>query len=731
VTLAQPPGEASLDLSVVVPCYNEEVNVPELTQRILVALDAGRVNGELVLVDDGSADATKQVISEEARKHGPRVVGLFHVNNRGIAAAWRSGVEAAHGSHVALIDADLQYQPEDILKLYRTLLESGVDVAQGWRSSVGRLRDGRYVMSRGLNTILNRGFGMRLRDNKSGFVCCAKEVMLDLLRYEGRYSYWQSFIMVAAHAKGYSYREIETLFEDRRQGRSFLDGQAYRAAFKNFIDVGRAFWEYRVRATPHDANRSFLERRGVIITPTPTSRSLRIRGELTALEGELAPRIRNAECVYETLQATQWLPADQIRELQDEKLRRLVRHAFRTVPYYRARMQALHVRPEDIRGQGDLYKLPILRKDDIRKHLYFDILKEGVSHAGLVRVSTSGRNGEPLVAYADRLQLEFRWAARARARAWAGHRLGEAYLELCAQASQFAGSSRLKKRLDAWASGRTRVPAWDMRHEGWPGSVSDLLRREGSRLIVANAEVLSFLARRLAQQAAPTIPSLRGAISSAQTLSANDRESIQGALGCPLFDHYTSREFSLIAAESEAHDGYLVVAEGYVVEVLVDGRPAQPGEVGEVVITDLNAYSMPFIRYRLGDLARAAAPAKAGGGRGLPRLGEILGRAQSVVQGEDGHYYPGTFFADLLSEYHFAIRRFRVAQREPGIIVLHFVKGSRYSDDIRERIVADIRRHLSSHLRVEFVLESQDSAPARELSTPGAQVSVTGRDALC
>ena len=123
----------SLDISVVVPCFNEELNIPELAQRVLRMFDGSGLRGELVLVDDGSADSTAQVIRAHSEKDR-RVVGVFHRVNRGMAGAWRTGVNAARGAHVAIIDADLQYQPEDILRLYRALMDSSVDIVQGWRS---------------------------------------------------------------------------------------------------------------------------------------------------------------------------------------------------------------------------------------------------------------------------------------------------------------------------------------------------------------------------------------------------------------------------------------------------------------------------------------------------------------------------------------------------------------------------------------------------------------------
>src|SRR5688572_24869302 len=133
------------------------------------------------------------------REHPDQVVGRFHAKNLGIANAWKTGVAAARGPVVGVIDADLQYQPEDLLRLYRELLEHSIDVVQGYRSSIGRERGPRYTLSRGFNELLNASFGMDLADNKSGFVVCAKEVFEDLLSFRGRYYYWQSFIMVAAH----------------------------------------------------------------------------------------------------------------------------------------------------------------------------------------------------------------------------------------------------------------------------------------------------------------------------------------------------------------------------------------------------------------------------------------------------------------------------------------------------------------------------------------------------
>ena len=226
-------------LSVVAPCFNEEANLPVLAERLFRATDEAGLATELVIVDDGSSDGTWRIAGELAERYGVAVNRVRHTTNRGIPAGWRSGVDAAHGTYVCLIDADLQNPPEEVVTLYRRLVESPFDLVQGTRSSIGRMRDSRLVLSRALNVALNRAFGMRARDNKSGFVMAPKRVLDDILTYSKRYRQFQTFITVSAKAKGYSILEVETLFQSRYAGTSFLSRGAARISIAALADFGR------------------------------------------------------------------------------------------------------------------------------------------------------------------------------------------------------------------------------------------------------------------------------------------------------------------------------------------------------------------------------------------------------------------------------------------------------------------------------------------------------------
>lgn len=213
-------GSLGMTLTVLAPCYNEGRNIDLLVDRTLSAFSSMDIAAELVLVDDGSADDTWLRIAARIDAD-PRVRGIQHSINGGIEAAWHTGLAAAHGRLVCLIDADLQNRPEDIARLFEAYTLGNHDLIQGVRHATSTLTRHR-LFSCGLNWLLNAAFGTTLRDNKSGFILCHHEVLQTVLDHRFSYKYFQSFIGVAACAIGYSIGEVDTIFEPRHAGSSFL-----------------------------------------------------------------------------------------------------------------------------------------------------------------------------------------------------------------------------------------------------------------------------------------------------------------------------------------------------------------------------------------------------------------------------------------------------------------------------------------------------------------------------
>ena len=127
-------GPMAVELSVVAPCYNEEDNVEELVARVFAMFRAHEIDGELVLVDDGSTDDTWPALRAASQEHD-NVVVVSHEKNAGITEAWTTGLGTSTGRYIVTIDADMQYRPEDVPDLYRKIAGADYDLVQGWRET--------------------------------------------------------------------------------------------------------------------------------------------------------------------------------------------------------------------------------------------------------------------------------------------------------------------------------------------------------------------------------------------------------------------------------------------------------------------------------------------------------------------------------------------------------------------------------------------------------------------
>lgn len=691
-----------IELSVIAPCLNEELNIPELVERLERTFEKRNISGEIILVNDGSTDGTKRVMDELAKKY-PNLIPIHHARNLGLFAGWQSGLSQARGAYVCLIDADLQNLPEDVWRLLKEIRYAHCDVVQGWRSSVGRLKDSRYTLSRGLNIMLNALFGMHARDNKSGFVIAQKETLEDILHFRYRYRYPQTFIGAAAHAKGYGIREIETLFQSRLAGESFITKNPLKPVIGTLSDLMKACFEFRLFVKQESLLSHFLTTHAPRRFDEPLRwwRVCLMNVYMWTLPLHAWMYSRNMKKYYQELKKSQWLSPTEIRELQDKKLRKLMWHAYNHVEYYRQIFDSLGLRPDDIRTVADLQKLPLLDKDAVREQLYFGLLSDNHDKKKIMRISTSGSTGKPFVCYVDRHQLEMRWAATLRSAEWTGYRFGDRQMRLWHQTIGMSWPQIVREFIDALLSRRVFIPAYQMTG----GNIRRFIKKLQAyrpALIDGYAESFNFLAGYIKEHGLRISHPPRGIISSAQTLPEQSRAIIEEAFGCKVFDKYGSREFSGIAYESDAHAGHLVVAENYIVEILKDGRPALPGEIGEVIITDLNNYCMPFIRYRVGDLAVQMDPAEPSPcGRGLPRIGRIEGRVQAIIVGTNGNHVPGTFFAHLFKDYDHIVNQYKVIQEKPGAITLQVVKALRFEEHAFEGIKTTLCNFLGHDMGIE------------------------------
>lgn len=233
-------------VSVLVPCLNERENLDELCARVSPVLEP--VDGELVLVDDGSTDGSHAEMLRLAAQHS-RIVVLHHERRRGIPQSWSTALTRASGEWVASLDGDLQYRPEELPALLEHARSRGIDFVQGARRRVESEGPLRQVLSRGLNTALNVGFGTQVSDHKSAFFVCRHAHLVTLLQHRHHFRHWQCFIGVSARALGLSCDEVPVTFQRRRRGASAFGAIPWMSTLEVMADFVPALRLYGRRSS--------------------------------------------------------------------------------------------------------------------------------------------------------------------------------------------------------------------------------------------------------------------------------------------------------------------------------------------------------------------------------------------------------------------------------------------------------------------------------------------------
>ena len=205
---------APLNLSVVVPLYNEEESLPHLVEQLLSALRPTDEAFELVLVDDGSSDRTANVLTKLSAEV-PEVVAVLLRKNYGQTAAMAAGFDVAGGEVIVSLDGDLQNDPADIPMLLAKLRE-GYDLVSGWRHQRQDAALQRKLPSRIANRLIGRVTGVRLHDYGCSLKAYRREVLSDMRLYGELHR----FLPALAFIEGARITEVKVNHRARQFGSS-------------------------------------------------------------------------------------------------------------------------------------------------------------------------------------------------------------------------------------------------------------------------------------------------------------------------------------------------------------------------------------------------------------------------------------------------------------------------------------------------------------------------------
>jgi len=386
------------------------------------------------------------------------------------------------------------------------------------------------------------------------------------------------------------------------------------------------------------------------------------------------------------------LSPSELQTYQVARLRELVAHCEARLPYYRRLFREHGIRPQDIRTLSDLRRIPLLEKSHIR-HYEQDMVD---SSQRMSMRSTSGSSGHPLVFHKDRLGSTYMEAAMYDFYGWHGIRIGDRQARFWGRAVDYKGS--VVQRSKDKALNRIRLSAFEMSEAACAQFYKDIVSfRPGYVYAYPNAAYRFALA--ISQSKLPPLASgsLKAVVCTGEMLLPEYREAIQAVFNCPVVNEYGSTENGTIAFECR-HGRLHLAAHNLIVEFLRDGEPVADGEAGEVVLTELHSRSIPFLRYRIGDMGRPLSGARCDCGSGLPLMDVAQGRVDSFIIRPDGALVYDAILAYVLKG---KVHQFQGQQINSSTIVLR-IKPKK---DVPETWEQEVRRKLSEYLGAAMRVE--------------------------
>lgn len=302
---------------------------------------------------------------------------------------------------------------------------------------------------------------------------------------------------------------------------------------------------------------------------------------------------------------------------------------------------------------------------------------------------SGGTSGQPTRFYHDREKLDFTRVALQRNFDWAGYTLRKRCLKLASGQYEETINKGTKGKIKNFLFNRYFFEGGIIKNDLWSSEILDIMKRKKIRVLWGYASIIYLLARELENEKNLGIETI---ITSSETLLPSQREKIEDTFQCKVFDDYGSREF-MIAAECEMHEGLHINEEIVFVEILDEnGFPCEPGQRGDIIVTDLYNKSFPFIRYQMGDRgAFFEDETLCKCGRTLKRLKQLNGRSSEDIE-VNGVNFAHTLFPDYFKTVR-NVESFQVLVYKDSITINVILY-----DDSRIVTIKDIKEHFEQRL---------------------------------
>jgi phenylacetate-CoA ligase len=399
---------------------------------------------------------------------------------------------------------------------------------------------------------------------------------------------------------------------------------------------------------------------------------------------------------YKFLKKSEKWGRDDIEKYRLQKLRRLLHHAYDHVPYYRELFDKYRIHPDNIKNLEEFYTIPILKKE-VAKERYKDLIADNVNidSKKIKKGKTGGTTGVPLKIYKDVYTRNFTWGAFYRWYDWMRIHPNDRVIFLWGS-SKVLGKNP-KSKIVYWLSehfSRTKIiNSFNLNDDSIPRLAEEIIKYKPALIrgyLSATIQIGKYLEKNNI-----CIPGLKAISTTTETLLPHYRIFLEKAYNVPVFDQYGCGECGSIAFECIAHNGLHIAEEHTVIEILDAANKHINNQTGRIILTDLDNYAMPFIRYENGDLG-ILSDQKCSCGLQSDMLHSIQGRTIDTIVLKDGSEVHGVFFTDILHEmkhyYSEEFYRFQIYQKVKGKIIFRIEKNRKV---VPNEFVDELQFHLA------------------------------------
>ena len=410
------------------------------------------------------------------------------------------------------------------------------------------------------------------------------------------------------------------------------------------------------------------------------------------------------------LAATEFWPREALEAYQDERLRSVVAHAYATVPFYRKRFDAIRLKPADIQGRGDLPKIPLLTRNDIRSN-FEDLRSRAVSARDLHTGHTSGTTGTPLTVGYDRDSIWMTYAVFDRHYRWAGLEMGWNKDRIAVARGNLIGPLAQRHppfgRFN-WRQNQMLLSSFHLSKSNLPAYIG-ALRAFRPATIDGYPSTLYLLAKYL-QSTGETLP-VRAAVTSSETLYDFQREVIEERFQCKVFDYFALAERTVFSGECDRHEGHHMAMEYGIGEITeADGTPSTRGVVGQLVGTTLHNRAMPLLRYVTNDRT-AIRTHSCSCGRNLDLMDDVTTKAEDVLTLKNGRLISPSVLTHPFKPLD-CIEGSQIVQTAPDAVTVRLIPGPGFTDALTQHLASELKARLGDDVSVEIQLV-EELAPSR------------------